>query len=158
MADVEVGDTFLDVLLPDQVEGPRGLKELLFLFIELLLIEVQFDFVFPQQVRQGLPDFLVEVQGQVELPIPIVSDVNPDHIKVVVLVLFEQAGPTDPSECLPVVEDETPLVDFLNLRLRIRQDFFVFAIPRNQHTVVFTDVVFRKITSHVPVQKVNFFL
>ena len=158
MTDVQVGDTYLHVFLPDQVECLRGLKKLFFLFIELLLIEIQFDFILPEQFRQGLPDFLIEIQGQVELPIPIVSNVNPNHVKVFFLVLFEQAGPTDTFECISVVEEEIPLVDFLNSRLRIRQDFFVFAIPCNQHSVVFTYVVFRKIASHVPMQKVDFFL
>ena len=157
VADVQMGDIFMEIFLDDQTESILGLQELLFFWVELLLVEIQPDFILPQQARQGLPDFLVEVQGQVQLPIPIESEMNSNNVEVVVLLFFEQAGSTDAYFCVPIVEEEVAFIDFLHPALSVRQFLLVFAITRNQHRIVFTDAVFRKVPSHVTMQKVDFF-
>ena len=63
MTDVQRGNFFMELFLLDKVESLRELQELLLLLIELFLVQIQSNFIFLQQARQGLPDFLIEIES-----------------------------------------------------------------------------------------------
>ena len=81
---------------------------------------------------------------------------NSNHIKVILAILFDQTCSTNACQCFPIMKDKIPFVYFLNSCLRKWQCFFIFPIPSNEHSIVLTYVIFRKITTHVSVQTVNF--